>query len=82
MSDLDELKLLLDECARRKLVVSGVSVGGIRLALVPQAAAEEKEKPRPKTAEEKELEALRRSSRKTFGRVLPDEELLNLKGTI
>jgi hypothetical protein len=82
VSDLDELRAVLEECSKRKLIVTAVQVGTIRLSFVPVPPEEAKSPTKRKTAEELELEKLRKSSRKTFGRVLPDEELLNLKGAI
>lgn len=84
--ELDALKAVLDLCETRKLSVGAISVGSIRLVLaLPTAASAAKvdEAPAHKpTQDEKAMAKLRIASRKTFGRVLPDEELLALEGAL
>lgn len=84
MTDIDRLLQVLDVARSCKLPIGAITVGDIRLVLatptVPGAA--DAESPRAPTKEERELEQLRAASRKTFGRVLSDEELREMKGVL
>lgn len=83
MSELARVEAVLALVRREKLAVTEIAVGDVRLVLAaPLDGSPKPAATKPPTKAEAELEALRGRSRALFGKVLPDEELEQLRGAL
>jgi len=90
MTEAEHLSSLLDVLEKRGVQVSAIITGGLKLVLSapwpppkpvevrrdPQVADVQNDRQgRPSRLTEEQLKIARRSSERTFGRILPDEQL-------
>lgn len=80
--DVDRLVQVLAIARSAKLSLGAIAVGDIRLVFATPVEPAPESAGKKQTPEELELESLRKKSRVLFGKDMPDELLLQMKGAL